>query len=356
MNGVQSKTANRCLTCQKGGMAMIATVSLMIVGAALVMSQISSTKSDTSAVQAAQTGDTAAGQAAALAAAAGVAFVNGLGSNGLCTGSTGCSSGVYGSAALTGGAGAQASSWWTSGNAHAYSYAGLNATPLYAVEYVSCDNTGLATYKVTGRAVPNSAAGQGGSPVLFYKTVTKSWGVSGSSTGLFLQQAQNGGTGNATGPNVNLGNTVTLNASTPGSTLNFTSGSTGTITLLDLFIWENAGANPCSQYAWAITLSKNNNAVVTNYNVTNNNWVYYNPGCGNVGGKGMPWDGNTTAGFPLSPGFAVTSGDVVTVKITTLGSYSGNIFLQGVSGSTNFATQLGLKLIGTKTGAPNCPS
>ena len=192
MNRILLETFTRCAAArQVGSSVMLATVSLMIVGAALAMSQMSSSKSDTVATQAAQTANTAASQAAALAAAAGVAFVNGLSSSTLCSGSTGCSSGIYGSAALSGGASAQSASWWTSGNAHAFSYAGLNSTPLYAVEMVSCDGSSGATiYKITGRAVGNSSnTGFQNSNVVFYtKTVTKTWA---SATVVFYDYACN---------------------------------------------------------------------------------------------------------------------------------------------------------------------
>ena len=172
------RAVNSGVVRQSGSAVLLAAVSIIVLGTGLVMAQLAATKADTSATTANQTTVAGTEAAAALAAAAGVSFVNNLtvGTNGLCLGSTGCSSGVYNSTALTGGAGAQAASWWTTSNAHSAPYAGLNTTPLYAIELVSCDATGLAIYKITGRAVENASTKLAGSGVsLHYETVSKTW-------------------------------------------------------------------------------------------------------------------------------------------------------------------------------------
>jgi hypothetical protein len=355
---------------QNGSATLLAATAIVVLGTALVVAQLNATKTDTLATSSAQSMATGAQQAAALAAADGAAFVSALSSNGLCSGSTGCSGGVYGSSALSGGAGNQSSSWWTTSNAHSYAYTGLNTTPLYAIEYLSCDSTGLTTYRITGRAVANSSFNVvGGKTFLYYRTVTKNWGVlTGTTTGVFFNNisssgpSQNYPTPLFTSPTSSA--TVTLNSSSTGSTLNFSSGRTGYITMLNIrVVVASPLSSDCASYVFTFRVSKNGGAVTT-YSAAANDFSYQYDStylvnsCTKV--AFTPWDSNTIYGFPLSPTLAVSSGDSVQVIVygengpaPYYGISTAGVGIGVVSSSDVTPT---IKLIGTTTGGGNCPS
>ena len=288
-------------TARQGGSAvLLAATSIIVLGTGLVMAQISASKADTNAATASQSTATGTQQAAALAAAAGVTFVNNLSVSDLCAGSTGCSSGVYGISALSGGASGQSSSWWTSGNAHSYTYPGLNSPVLYAVEEVSC-TAGLTTYKITARAVANSSSsGLQGENVAFYtKTATRTW--TGSMVTLYEYSCDTHNLGYSGSQNVSFtANTNNISPYTTNSPYPAFSGGSVNITEV------RVGIGTWSQYN-TITFSILVNGV-TKYTAT----TTANPQ--NTTGYSLCASGYNYSVLPISPTVAVNWGDTVQIN------------------------------------------
>lgn len=320
---------------QSGSATLLASISLAVVAAVLILSQSVAVRSATKSTTYA-TDQNLVQSAAALAVAAGKTYINGLSTPpATCSASSGCAT-VYSSTALTNGADSQTDTWWTtSGNVHSASCSSLssagNVSCAYVVEQASCSTTsGDITYTITGYGyfsgtgsntlssritVARSSASLTRSafatltnpaatflnPTLcpLYQTTSAKYG---QSTFSFTQQC--------TAP------TITVNNALTGST--FSSGQTGTITTVGVTMTNLFGLGGCLTTPMVITVTNVTSGASANvsFSPTGSNSLY--DACF------IP----TPVGYQLryatlSSGLPVSYGDQIYVRLSSASAYNG---------------------------------